>query len=316
MQALYIVEIDKSVSEYSDKLKQLIGKRSVDAMPCTLEEYQAMNSLSDILGGEAKFIFIGANSSGQSAMPSITSWKYERFGCRIGWNGNTCVIFARDTDLPYSDYKEFRDYCRGEQLEYPDVIIPPESPIAEGFEAVKKFFNDKENKSAHRAQYSTLIHEFMDRCFDEFINSDGDFEDDVEDADVPTGIKDILQNLKATAFAAGAAAAEAAAAGAGAVADGACAVAAGAGALAANAGAAVAEAVAAGAGAVADGAGALAASAGAAVAKAVAARAGAVDDDAGALAASVDAAVAEAGNVTGVAPTAGATPASSAVEES
>ncbi|GHU44759.1 hypothetical protein FACS1894111_12530 [Clostridia bacterium] len=201
MPTFYIIGIDKSISEYSERLIELISEYGVEAMPCTLEEYQDMNSLVDILGNGAKFIFLGTNSLKQSAVPSINSWKYERFGCRIGWTGNKCVIFARDTDLPFSDHKEFRDYCRGLQLEYSDVIVPPENPIAEGFEVLKKIFTDKKNKSAHRAQYSVLIHEFMDDYFNEFISSENDENVDSEDADIPPDIKNLLKKLKEAALA-------------------------------------------------------------------------------------------------------------------
>lgn len=204
MQKIYIVGVDKLFSEYADKLTKLIKERGIEAMLYTYEEYQKTDQLSDIIFGDAKLIFVGTNSSGQSVIPSITSWKYERFACRIGWKENQCLVFARDSDLPFADYKDFRDYCQNMQLDYSDVIIPPENLMAEGLEAFKKFINNKNNHSAHRAQYSTLIHEFMDSYFDEFINYDNGCESSTGDAKVPpdiNGIKDILRKLKESALA-------------------------------------------------------------------------------------------------------------------
>lgn len=194
---IYIVGVDKSFLEYSEKIRQLISERSITVMSCGFEEYQNAKSLSDILFDKAKFIFVGTKLLGQPAIPSITSWKYERFGCRIGWEGSKCVIFARDTDLPYSDYKEFRDYCRDVHLNYADVTIPPESPVAEGFEAVKEIFADKKRKSAHRAQYSTLIYEFMDNYFDDFISCESNCGNGTDDSKVPPDITNILRHIKA-----------------------------------------------------------------------------------------------------------------------
>jgi len=50
-------------------------------------------------------------------------------------------------------------------------VIPPPSPVSVGFEAVKKFFGNKNNQSIHRAQYSILVHEFADNWLDEFVDS-------------------------------------------------------------------------------------------------------------------------------------------------
>ncbi len=200
---LYIVEVDKSLTEYTERLKQLISAQGVEAKLSTFDEYQTMKPLSDIVYDGAKFIFIGTNSSGQPPVPSVSSWRYEQYACRIGWAGKKCVMFANDTDLPYFDYKEFREYCIGLQLEYPDVVIPPENIIVENFEGIKQFFNKKNNHSLHRAQYSTLVHEFIDSYFDEFINYDNGCKSSTRDDKVPpdiNGIKDILRKLKKSAL--------------------------------------------------------------------------------------------------------------------
>jgi uncharacterized protein (DUF697 family) len=162
-----------------------------------------MTSLSDIVFDGAKFIFVGADTSGQPAVPNISSWQYECFGCRIGWYGNKCAIFARDADLPHPDYEKFRDYCKGVQLDYPDVVVPPEAPeglVAEGFQKLKGFFMD-ENCSVHRAQYSTLVYEFADNYLVPFVNTESNSEENGFDVDIPEDINDILRDLKAASLA-------------------------------------------------------------------------------------------------------------------
>lgn len=201
MQKIYIVEVDKSFSEHSEKLMQLMSEQGIEVDLLSFEQYKNLESLSDIIFDGAKFIFVGTNSSGQCAVPSITTWKYERFACRIGWKGNKCVVFARSSDLPYSDYKAFRNYCQGMKLdEYSDIIIPPENPFAEGFEEIKKTFAKKKNQSVHRAQYSTLLYELMNNYFGDFLNCESSCANDTDDSQVPPDIKDILQNRKARAL--------------------------------------------------------------------------------------------------------------------
>ena len=72
---VFIVGVDKAVSEYTAKLTTLIKEQDIDAMSCTLEEYKNMASLSDIIFDGAKFIFMGANLLGQPSMPSISIWQ-------------------------------------------------------------------------------------------------------------------------------------------------------------------------------------------------------------------------------------------------
>ena len=188
---IYIVRANEGLEEYSDKLTSLISKQGIEARPCTFEDYKNLDSLADILYDDAKVIFIGIDPFRQPDVPSITSWKYERFECRIGWKRNKCVIFARATDLPFADYKDFRDYCRNMQFHYPDIIIPPENLMVEACDVIKGFFSDRENQSVYRAQYSILIYEFMDKWFNEFINA--------EDADSLTSLKNIFTTIKESA---------------------------------------------------------------------------------------------------------------------
>ena len=197
---VYIVGTDKTDFEYLEKLITLIKAEGVNAMSCTFEEYNNMTSLSDIVFDGAKFIFFGANSLGKSKIPNFSTWQYERFGCRIGWVGNKCVIFAKSTDLPYCDYNDFRNYCKSLQIIYQDVVIPPESPVAEGIEWVKKLLSNKKNRSAHRAQYSTLVYEFMNNYLVSFLTSGDDSEEIVTDIRTPQDIKDILRQLKKLAL--------------------------------------------------------------------------------------------------------------------
>jgi uncharacterized protein (DUF697 family) len=164
---VYVVGDNKSFSEYSDRLVQLIKKKGDEVKPLTFEEYQSMVSLADTVFGGDKFIFVGTHST----MPVISNFEYKRFGCYIGWEGSYCIIFALDTDLPFTDYKDFREDCAGLQIEHPDVVVPPEYLFDEAIEAFKKFFTEN-NQSAHRAQYITIIHEFMGNYFDKFINND------------------------------------------------------------------------------------------------------------------------------------------------
>jgi uncharacterized protein (DUF697 family) len=205
---LFVVEVDETISEYAQKLATLIEAQGIDVKSCTLDVYKESEPLADIMFGDgAKFIFVGADSSGQSAAPKISSWQYELFGCRIGWSGYKCAIFARDTELPYSDYKDFRKYCKGVRFDHPDVVIPPESTDAtdfewvnEGYEWAKNFFTDKKNRPAHQAQYSTLVYEFVDHFLDPFMKSEErGGEENANDADVPKDMKDVARDLKAKA---------------------------------------------------------------------------------------------------------------------
>ena len=196
----YIIEVDKTIPEYTEKLVTQIKAQDIDVTYCSLDDYNNAASLADIVFQGAKLIFMGNNPKGQPAVQNISVWQYERFGCRIGFAGNKCVIYARDADLPYSDYKDFRDYCKSLHLEDPDVVVPPENPVAEGVEWMKKKFADKNNRSVHRAQYSALIHEFMNHHLVEFISSVDDGEESAN-AEVPSDLKTILRNLKAATFA-------------------------------------------------------------------------------------------------------------------
>ncbi|MDR1623012.1 MAG: DUF697 domain-containing protein [Synergistaceae bacterium] len=206
LNTLFIVKVEEAISEYAQKLEKLVKARDgIEVTSCTLNEYSDMASLANIVFEGAKFIFVGVNSSGQSVVPHIASWKYERFGQRIGWSGNKCVIIASDSVLSYSDYKEFRNYCKGLQLDYPDVVVPPEISVAGGLEWVNKsydwmknFFTDKKNRPVHQAQYSTLVYEFVNNYLAPFMSSE---EIAKENTVIPADLKDTVRDLKAKASA-------------------------------------------------------------------------------------------------------------------
>lgn len=170
MQAvLYVVEVDKAISDHANKLVALMREKGIEASSCTLDDYKRMTQVS--VFNEAKYIFIGS-ALGKPAIPNVSAWQYERYGCSIGWSGNHCVISARASDLSHADYVDFREYCKGLQLENPDVVVPPENQIAESIERVKKA-----GCSVYRAQCSTLVYVFTNDYLDKFMNADSSSED-------------------------------------------------------------------------------------------------------------------------------------------
>jgi hypothetical protein len=162
-----IITAEKSLAEYSDKLKSLLREQGNNVHSWTLDEYKAVKFMTDIVAEDSKLLFMGENSD----FPRIEHWQYENFGCRIGWRGDVCILFARPADLPYSEYKDFREYCIGLQLMHEDVIVPPEDWIEEHAEVVMDFFGKQGAKTAYYAQYSTLIYEFIGNYVDKFINA-------------------------------------------------------------------------------------------------------------------------------------------------
>jgi uncharacterized protein (DUF697 family) len=201
---IFVVGDNESLSEHTRKLTQLVKERGVETQYRIFEQYQAeINGNSDAKFEGEKVIYVGTEALTLSA---IRSWKYERFACCIGWNGSKCVIFAKPDRLPYSDYEEFVKYCKFLALDYEDVVIPPENPKWEVIEHIKKLIG-QDNQSVHRAQYSTLIHEFMDNYFDAFINANNASQTTptpdtgVSDSGILSWLKDILQKLKESTLA-------------------------------------------------------------------------------------------------------------------
>jgi uncharacterized protein (DUF697 family) len=211
---LYIVEVhktlsevDKTISESAQELTTLIEAKGIEVKSCTLTAYRESEQIiAMVFGDGAKFIFVGADSTGQSPVPDISSWQYKQFGRRIGWSGDKCVLFARETDLPYSDYKAFKTYCEILRFDHPGVVVPPEPPATLGFKwldeqwewMMKSLSNDPK---VHQAQYSTLVYEFAKNFLTSFINGECSGEHNANDADVPENIKDAARDLKANALA-------------------------------------------------------------------------------------------------------------------
>lgn len=195
---IYVVEIDRSLSEYAQRLVALIKEQGIEAELCTLLQYKKMSSYSDTVFKGAIFIFIGTNFFGKTAISSVSNWYFQQFGCHIGWNKNSCVIYALSFELPYSEYQAFREHCKELHLEYPDVVIPPEKPLEEAGEFMKGVIGKKENISIQRAQYSIVIHEFMDNYFHNFWKNKSEME--IKDENVPNNIKDYLYKVKESAL--------------------------------------------------------------------------------------------------------------------
>ncbi|MCK8059718.1 MULTISPECIES: YcjF family protein [unclassified Fusibacter] len=198
---LIIVIVHKSVSSYAKKLGELIEERDVSVSFMTIKEYMKIipQTYSDL--DEVKCIFLGTTLKGESGMPSITSWTYDRFACRIGFKGNKCVIFARDNELQYNEYKEFKDYCKSMNLDHPDVVVPSENLVLENAEALKNFIGIKNNKSINKAQYSTLLYEFNGKFYDMFLNSEDEAENNEADCHSEEDLKKNLKYLKSLALA-------------------------------------------------------------------------------------------------------------------
>lgn len=193
---LFII-FDEDVSEHAGSLKEHLAKLNFEIKSCTLDAYNRMNQNPDaVFADGAKFIFLGAGYQKLPDAPEIQVWQHQQFGCRIGWAGNICVLFA-NSDLPLADYKPFRTYCERMSFDHPDVVIPPETLIDEGVERVKNLFNDKD-ESIHQAQYSTLIYEFVNEHLSSFIQPELDNE---EKKRIKTVLDDEAKEQKKTASA-------------------------------------------------------------------------------------------------------------------
>lgn len=168
---VYIVEVDKSLAEYAQRLATLLKEQGVDAELCTMEGYENTTRYPEQFN-RCKFLFLGTDLWGHPPVSDISKWRYNQFGSRIGWTKNKCVIYALSLELPYSEYQAFREHCKELKLEHPDVIIPPENPFVEAGEFIKEMVGKKENSSVQRAQYSVLVYEFMANCLKDFFYED------------------------------------------------------------------------------------------------------------------------------------------------
>jgi hypothetical protein len=166
---IFVVGDDKSLSEHTKRLTELVIRKSpgVEVQERIFKEYQAEMTGIPTHEGE-KVIFIGTKALTEHVKHFC---RYKRFGCLICCSRGACVISAQPDLLPYSDYEEFVKYCKGLRLDHEDVVIPPENPALEVIEHAKNIIGLDDNQSVHQAQYSTLIHEFMDNYFDKFIHT-------------------------------------------------------------------------------------------------------------------------------------------------
>lgn len=172
MNSICLIEVDKSLSEFSDKLKLLMKNKGYEVNIITINEYGKEKSASSSkIFDESKFVFIGKD---KSVISKDLTWKLDKYNCRIGWKGDICEIFASEENLPFDEYKRFKIYCEGVRKFYPDAIVPPSNQFKAIAERMKEFFGTKNANSIHRAQYSTLVYEFTENYFDEFINSECD----------------------------------------------------------------------------------------------------------------------------------------------
>lgn len=103
---IYVISMNKSFSEHAEKLVELIQNCGIAPEIYAFERYQEDSSLSDIDPSlrdtkyqNAKLIFVGSDLFRQSALPKFQTWQHEMGDCCIGWDGRTCVISMRGSNL-------------------------------------------------------------------------------------------------------------------------------------------------------------------------------------------------------------------------
>ena len=157
-----VVVADEKHAKYAEKLFELIRNSDGDVTVRLwhLVTYEVANERQDKSFKEKKLIFVGKNPVIESAISNISEWAFDEFGGKIGISGNVCLIFAHANNLPLKDYGGFVAHCKKLQIEHEDAIVPPDN--------FKKFLK-KENASIADAQYCSLIYQFMDDFFENFI---------------------------------------------------------------------------------------------------------------------------------------------------
>lgn len=167
---IYIIYGDKPDIDYAEKLSSLISNRVFEIELRTFKDHEKLGN--GFIEGKDGLIFIGTEAVKQYILEvNGVPWVYNRFGCYIGMVKNKCVIFANATDLPRKEYNEFIKYCKSVNLKHRDVIVPPEGMHEQFWEDTKKLFGQKESNTVNRAQYNTLLYEFVEKHFDDFLNS-------------------------------------------------------------------------------------------------------------------------------------------------
>jgi len=120
------------------------------------------------LSDHDKVIFLGtAPRNNLCIKEADMNWKFNKFGMKYGWKGNTCIITVNSDELSWKDFfGPFHDYCVLMNEKYKDVPIPEKSVFIE----ILKSFNRDDNASKN-CQYSALLHEFYDgRGLDSFLS--------------------------------------------------------------------------------------------------------------------------------------------------
>ena len=216
---IYVVECDSTISEYTEKLVTLLKTAGFDVDVCAIVEYASLNIA---LFQGVKFIFIGSSSK-QAPEPVISTWQYERYGCRIGWSRNKCVLAAEASDLSSAEYRAFRNHCQELYLKNSDVTVPPESIFSERYDdereklankserhrarldeyesrRLAKFAASKKGQAISQAQYSVLLYEFEKHYLAKFMASTDDGEETADTTHVPPDAKSALREQRERAL--------------------------------------------------------------------------------------------------------------------
>ena len=155
--------------EYAEKLRALLTEKGINSALWTEEQYM-FNSTK--LAENQRLIFFGSGDEAKNQSVIITDWAFDSYGCRIGWEGNICVITACDGNLTWEELKEFSNYCKAKAKIHSDIIIPSKNKGGEMWNFIKGIFTDKKNESVWHAQFSLLVYEFLDNWADGFLKSE------------------------------------------------------------------------------------------------------------------------------------------------
>ena len=198
---IYIIYGDKPDIDSAEALSRLISNRGFEIEQRTFKENEELGNR--FIKGNDGVIYIGTEAVKQYILEVNGSpWLYSRFGCYIGLVNNKCVLWATPADLPRKEYNEFIKYCKGVNLKHRDVIVPPEGMAEQRWEDAKKLFGQKDSNTVNRAQYNTLLYEFVEKHFDDFINSiDNTVEDDNTTTETSPELKEEVEKAKKAALA-------------------------------------------------------------------------------------------------------------------
>ena len=153
-----IVCADKRLSDHTATLKALLEQHGHEVDRWTDKQFKAVKASIAQDYQDDKFVILGSDALAE--VPKC--WAYQRFGGYIGWQGNFCVITAKNTVLNTKEYEEFLEYCAAKKETWQDVIIPPKS----GLEQMKGWFGDR------KTLYILLVHEFFESLLEAFLAAD------------------------------------------------------------------------------------------------------------------------------------------------